>query len=120
MFPKSRSLKSPIRSRYARCAREAVREPGPAFLGSRTFRVERTTSDDVVRIMPGCRKSVPFLVAPTPLRSVSLSHYVTHGRMPVRACNDNGNLHNLPIWRMALAICAVPVASALVILSILM
>jgi hypothetical protein len=70
--------------------------------------------------MPGCRKSVPFLVAPTPLRSVSLSHYVTHGRMPVRACNDNGNLHNLPIWRMALAICAVPVASALVILSILM
>ena len=120
MFPKSRSLKSPIRRRYSHCAREAAREPGPAFECSRPFRVERTLPDDVVRIMPGCRKSVPFLMAPTPSRSVSLSHYITRGRVPVRACNDNGNLDDLPIWRMALAICAVPVASALVILSILM
>ncbi|MCI9881892.1 hypothetical protein MTL_17760 [Methylobacterium goesingense] len=55
-----------------------------------------------------------------PVRNVSLSHYVTRGRVPVRACNDNGHLDGLPIWRMALAICAVPVVSALVILSILM
>ncbi|WP_447678457.1 hypothetical protein [Methylobacterium sp. M6A4_1b] len=55
-----------------------------------------------------------------PVRSVSLSHYVMRGRVPVHACNDNGHLGGLPIWRMALAICAVPVASALVILSILM
>ena len=59
-------------------------------------------------------------MAPVPVRSVSLSHYVTRGRVPVRACNDNGRLDGLPIWRMALAICAVPVVSALVILSILM
>lgn len=59
-------------------------------------------------------------MAPPPTRGVSASHYLTRGRVPVRACNDNHSLDALPIWRMALAICAVPVASVLVILSILM
>ncbi|MCJ2036031.1 hypothetical protein [Methylobacterium sp. J-068] len=59
-------------------------------------------------------------MAPLPARRVLLSHYVTRGRLPARAANDNRRPDSLPIWRMVLAVSAVPVVSALVILSILM
>ncbi|GJD72726.1 hypothetical protein CFIICLFH_0947 [Methylobacterium goesingense] len=73
-----------------------------------------------MRIMPGCRKSVPFSMAPLPTRRVILSHYVHKARHPARAANDNRRVDGLPIWRMALAVSAVPIVSVLLILSILM
>lgn len=70
--------------------------------------------------MPGCRKSLPQSMDPPQGRRVSLSHYVVWGRQPIRAANDNRAIDGLPVWRMALAVSAVPIVSVLVILSILM
>jgi hypothetical protein len=59
-------------------------------------------------------------MAPPPSRRVVLSHYLTRGRVSVHAANDNRPVDGLPIWRMALAVSAVPIVSVLLILSILM
>ncbi|WP_264048305.1 hypothetical protein [Methylobacterium flocculans] len=59
-------------------------------------------------------------MAPPQGRRVLLSHYVARGRQPVRPANDNRPIDGLPVWRMALAVSAVPIVSVLVILSILM
>lgn len=59
-------------------------------------------------------------MAPPRERGVDLSHYVARGRQPLRAANDNRNIEALPVWRMALAVSAVPIVSVLVILSILL
>ena len=59
-------------------------------------------------------------MAPLPTRRVAVSHHVMRSRFQGRAANDNRRSDDLPIWRMALAVSAVPVVSALVILSILM
>lgn len=59
-------------------------------------------------------------MAPLPQRRVALSQFLRPNRPPIRAANDNRRMDGLPIWRMALAVSAVPIVSVLVILSILL
>ncbi|GJD30977.1 hypothetical protein PMNALOAF_2229 [Methylobacterium adhaesivum] len=69
-------------------------------------------------IMPGCRKSLPYSMARPRLRGVSAGQYVVHGRMPMRASNDNRRSQNAPGWYWALAVGVLPTMCVALLLSV--